>query len=120
MAVTLDLTREIDKYRQPIVGTAIAAPPHARRATAMSASPSTLSLYRQILRTAARWPSRRRANVIEEIKTEFRENMHETDTGRISEMQLDAQRGLAQLRAQCGLSSDSSDVSYQFEDLRKT
>ena len=86
----------------------------------MSSSPSTLSLYRQILRTAARWPSRRRANVIEEIKTEFRENMHETDTGRISEMQLDAQRGLEQLRAQCGLSSDSSDVSYQFEDLRKT
>ena len=85
----------------------------------MSSSPSTLSLYRQILRTAARWPSRRRTNVIEEIKTEFRTNMHETDPTRQSEMQLDAQRGLEQLRAQCGLSSDSSDVSYQFEALRK-
>ena len=91
----------------------------SRRATAMSATSPTLSLYRQILRTAARWPSRRRANVIEEIKTEFRTNMHETDPTRQSEMQLDAQRGLAQLRAQCGLSSDSSDVSYQFEALRK-
>ena len=45
--------------------------------------------------------------------------MHETDPTRQSEMQLDAQRGLEQLRAQCGLSSDSSDVSYQFEALRK-
>ena len=32
--------------------------------------------------------------MIEEIKTEFRTNMHETDPTRQSEMQLDAQRGL--------------------------
>ena len=44
-------------------------------------SGSTLKLYRHILKAAKSFPSKNRNGLIEEIKTEFRENAGATDAG---------------------------------------
>ena len=76
---------------------------------------STLRLYRNILRTAQNWPSIRRQKVIEEIRTEFRENRAEQNPERLAKLLKEAEIGLESLRAQTGFSSDGNEISYQFE-----
>ena len=75
-----------------------------------------LHLYRQILRTAARWPSVKRDTVIAEIKDEFRQHMAEADAGVRSKLVAEARAGLDALRQQCGMSSDSAEISYAYDD----
>ena len=81
----------------------------------MSSSASTLRLYRNILRTAQNWPSIRRQKVIEEIRTEFRENRAEQNPERLAKLLKEAEIGLESLRAQTGFSGDGNEISYQFE-----
>ena len=102
---------------------------------------ATRALYRDILRTAQRWPSIRRAKVIEEIRagalsctrlllaagasrdpgppsaTEFRENRNVKEPEQLDKLLAEARTGLAALRSQSGLSSKASDVDFKFGDF---
>ena len=71
-------------------------------------SNSTLLLYRHILKAAARFPSKNRAGLIEEIKTEFREARGVTDAGELKKKITLAKDGLDRMRAFTGASSSSS------------
>ena len=73
--------------------------------------PRALVLYREILRTMQKWPSKRRDKVSLEIRQEFRENMHEASADRQRKMLEEAEAGLRSLRQQCGL-SDGTDVTF--------
>ena len=66
-------------------------------------APALLRLYRRILRSAARFPSIRRAHLIDEIKAEFRANAGEADPAKRAAMRRVAAEGLAQLSAYSGL-----------------
>merc|ERR1712087_847042 len=77
---------------------------------------STLALYRQILRTASRWPSVKRSAVIEEIRSEFRANRSETEAAKVEGLLAQAHTGLTYLRSQTGLGKASgSELSYHFD-----
>ncbi|KXZ49360.1 hypothetical protein GPECTOR_22g954 [Gonium pectorale] len=66
----------------------------------MSANaPSVLSLYRQILKAAKYFPSRKRDNIIREIKAEFRANKALTEPERVQHCRTLAERGLSDLQA---------------------
>lgn len=80
----------------------------------MAQRSTVLSLYRGIMRTAQRWPSVRKAKLIEEIRDEFRRNAGEADPKRLEKMVAEAHAGLASLRQQCGLSSPG-EVSYAYD-----
>ena len=71
-------------------------------------SASTLLLYRHILKAAARFPSKNRAGLIEEIKVEFREARGVTDAGELKKKITLAKDGLDRMRAFTGASSSSS------------
>mmetsp|Transcript_62194 Transcript_62194/g.122907 ORF Transcript_62194/g.122907 Transcript_62194/m.122907 type:complete len:92 (-) Transcript_62194:93-368(-) len=76
---------------------------------------ATLTLYKDILRTAQRWPSIKRHSIIDEIRNEFRKNRTEAKPKRVDKMLSEARDGLASLRQQCGL-SDANDISYAYDD----
>jgi LYR motif-containing protein 4 len=84
----------------------------ARRETM---SGSTLKLYRHILKAAKSFPSKNRNGLIEEIKTEFRENAGATDAGDVQKKIALARDGLDRMRAFTGLDQGSSkwDVSLK-------
>ena len=65
------------------------------------------SLYRQILRAAAEWPSIKRAAIIQEIRREFRENKSVT-AERKAALLRQAHDGLDTLRRQTRARTDSS------------
>ena len=81
----------------------------------MSGRAQILSLYRRILFAAARFPSKNRAGLIEEIKTEFRENAGATDAGDVQKKLALARDGLDRMRAFTGLDQGASkwDVSLK-------
>ena len=78
-------------------------------------SGSTLKLYRHILKAAKSFPSKNRNGLIEEIKTEFRENAGATDAGDVQKKIALARDGLDRMRAFTGLDQGSSkwDVSLK-------
>jgi len=78
-------------------------------------SGSTLRLYRHILKAAKTFPSKNRAGLIEEIKTEFRENAGATDAGDVQKKLALARDGLDRMRAFTGLDQGASkwDVSLK-------
>mmetsp|Transcript_2761 Transcript_2761/g.7728 ORF Transcript_2761/g.7728 Transcript_2761/m.7728 type:complete len:110 (+) Transcript_2761:100-429(+) len=57
-----------------------------------------LSLYKQILRAAQTFPSKRRTHIYEAIREEFRENADEDDKYKLQEQLGVAFKGLEQLR----------------------
>lgn len=67
---------------------------------------------RNILKTAARFPSKKRAGIIEDIKTEFRANKDITDEKEISRLRCLAQESLEQLRSYVSLATDGIDSIY--------
>ena len=73
-------------------------------------------LYKDILRTLEIWPSKRRTAVIAEIRAEFRQNQHETQSEKCAKMIAEAEAGLLSLRQQCGLSADGSEISYAYDE----
>ena len=72
-----------------------------------------LRLYRAILRAAARFPSKKRASIIADIKLEFREGAGERDAAQVQRRLAVAQDGLVRLRQYTGLEGSASnwDVS---------
>lgn len=75
---------------------------------AMSGSSSTLLLYRHILKAASRFPSKNRAGIVAEIKSEFREARGETDAGELKKKLALARDGLDRMRAFSGLDQGSA------------
>ena len=71
-------------------------------------SGSTLRLYRHILKAAKTFPSKNRAGLIEEIKTEFRVARGETDGEVLKKKLALARDGLDRLRAFSGLDQGSA------------
>mmetsp|Transcript_15265 Transcript_15265/g.51776 ORF Transcript_15265/g.51776 Transcript_15265/m.51776 type:complete len:102 (+) Transcript_15265:107-412(+) len=82
----------------------------------MSGQVPMLHLYRNILREARRFPSRNRASILEEIKTEFRENRGITDPTVLRDKRWLAEKGLTQLRMYTGLDKRSDHWSVALED----
>ena len=68
-------------------------------------------LYRHILRTLQQWPSVKRDKVANEIRLEFKSNMHEADAAKKQKMLAEAEAGLRSLRQQCGL-ADGTEVAF--------
>ena len=56
-----------------------------------------LGLYKQIMRTARSWPSKKRVAVIVEIRQEFRANAREEDPQKLQAMLAEARAGLKEL-----------------------
>lgn len=74
-----------------------------------AASPAEVrALYRQILRAAAEWPSKKRAAIIEEIRAEFRANASAPPGPRADELVAGARAGLQTLRRQTAARHSSS------------
>mmetsp|Transcript_4566 Transcript_4566/g.11531 ORF Transcript_4566/g.11531 Transcript_4566/m.11531 type:complete len:88 (-) Transcript_4566:1942-2205(-) len=76
-------------------------------------SSKTLLLYRHILKAAARFPTKNRAGLITEIKTEFREFRGLTGGTELKSKIAMAMDGLGRMQAFTGLDNDSAkwDVS---------
>ena len=51
-------------------------------------------MYRSLLRTAAKYPSVKRASIIAEIKTAYRDNRSETDESKLALMEEEAHAAL--------------------------
>lgn len=82
----------------------------------MSTRSNTLALYREILRTARRWPSVKRLAVIEEIRSEFRAHRSETEATKVKGLLAQANTGLTYLRTQTGLGkAGGREISYHFD-----
>ena len=74
-----------------------------------------IGLYRAILGAARRFPSKKRASLVQEVRSEFRINATETDHSKLSQ-QLDiAIKGLQQLEMYSNLPKTSSDWSVNLE-----
>ena len=69
---------------------------------------SKLHLYRAILRSALRFPSKNRTAIAEEIKLEFREARELTDDAEIARRLAMARDGLDRLRAFSNIDSGSN------------
>mmetsp|Transcript_16512 Transcript_16512/g.27473 ORF Transcript_16512/g.27473 Transcript_16512/m.27473 type:complete len:83 (+) Transcript_16512:15-263(+) len=76
---------------------------------------ATLSLYRDILRTARRWPSKNRKRIIEEIRSDFRAHKYESDPTKLKVMLEEARIGLASLRMQVAELGDPAQTSIQYQ-----
>lgn len=68
----------------------------------------TLALYRQILRSARRFPSIKRDKLIEEIRSGFRSLQNESDSKKIDAALQVATKGLIQLQQFSNLSQSHS------------
>merc|ERR1711865_580683 len=58
----------------------------------------TISLYRSLLRSALTFPSVRRASIVSDIRSEFREHKGVTDQTKLKAMVRDAECALFELR----------------------
>jgi len=74
----------------------------------MRGSSSTLLLYRHILKAASRFPSKNRAGIVAEIKSEFRDARGVTDAGELEKKLALARDGLDRMRAFSGLDQGSA------------
>ena len=90
---------------------ALLSPQRPRFSSTMTARPPALVLYRHILRTLQQWPSVKRDKVANEIRLEFKNNMHEADAAKRQKMLAEAEAGLRSLRQQCGL-ADGTEVAF--------
>ena len=101
------------RRRRPtlLVGVALLSPQRPRFSSTMTARPPALVLYRHILRTLQQWPSVKRDKVANEIRLEFKNNMHEADAAKKQKMLAEAEAGLRSLRQQCGL-ADGTEVAF--------
>merc|ERR1712194_488992 len=70
----------------------------------------TRSLYRALLKAALTFPSKRRANIVTEIRTEFRANSLETEPVAIKAMIKEAEHALFEL-ARFGVGGKDSTAS---------
>jgi len=70
-----------------------------------------LHLYRQVLKAAQQFPSKKRASIIVDIKAEFREGAGVTEAAEVSRRLKLAQDGLARLLSYSGRSRDSKEWS---------
>lgn len=61
-------------------------------------TPNLLSVYKQILRSASRYPSKNRDRLYKSIQEEFRENANVTDSEKVKKCHELAFQGLSQLR----------------------
>jgi hypothetical protein len=78
----------------------------------MSASPAVIRrLYKQILLNAQAFPSIKRDELVSNIKLEFRENAHLTDSEQVKEKLDVAMKGLAQLRSYTGFDDEDPNWS---------
>lgn len=77
----------------------------------MSGSNSGLLLYRHILKAAKRFPSVKRDIIVQEIRAEFRANMHVRDEQQVQHQRKIAVDGLQTLNEFVGLDQNSSDWS---------
>jgi hypothetical protein len=75
----------------------------------MSSRVEVLRLYRAVLRAAARFPSKKRASIIEDIKLEFREGAVVTDAALVQRRLAVAHDGLVRLRQYSGLERAATD-----------
>jgi hypothetical protein len=66
---------------------------------------ATLKLYKEILFSAKRFPSVKRAKIIEEIRVGFRESRNVTDPAQLQKLQAVAIDGLEKLSMYSHLSS---------------
>jgi hypothetical protein len=69
---------------------------------------STIHLYRAVLRSALRFPSRNKLAIVEEIKHEFRAHKALTDDGEIAHRLNIARDGLDRLNAFSNMDKTSS------------
>jgi ribosomal protein S25 len=74
-----------------------------------------LQLYRNILRHAKRFPSKKRDKIVDEIKTTFRANSFETDVDKIRLQLSVASKGLEQLMMYTTLPKSSSSWTINLE-----
>ncbi|GLC35474.1 hypothetical protein PLESTB_000203500 [Pleodorina starrii] len=80
----------------------------------MNSNPnSVISLYRHILKAAKFFPSRKRDNIIREIKAEFHANKGLTDPDRITHCRTLAERGLSDLQAYVPTSRSAAEGDIQ-------
>jgi len=79
----------------------------------MASRVEVLHLYRAVLHAAARFPSKKRASIIEDIKQEFREGAAVTDAALVKRRLALARDGLERLRQYAGLdrTANAWDVS---------
>lgn len=75
----------------------------------ISGAPNVLSLYRNVLRAAKHFPSKKRAGIIQGIRLEFRANKGLTDADKIQKCLATAQRGLSDLQAYLPQNSQSAE-----------
>ena len=77
--------------------------------------PSTLMLYKRILRAAKSFPSIKKHKIIEEIRLGFRENRSMQGEELRAQLAV-AEKGLSQLEQYTGLSHSSPDWSVSMEN----
>lgn len=75
----------------------------------MASSVRVSALYRQILKAARDFPSKKRTAIIEDIKTTFHEDKNLTDKSMIQEKRKLAMDSLEQLQAYTKVDSASQD-----------
>ena len=75
----------------------------------MTSRTDVLRLYRAILRAAARFPSKKRASIIEDIKLEFREGAVVREPAAVQRRLAVAHDGLVRLRQYSGLERAATD-----------
>ena len=81
---------------------------------------TTLHLYRNLLKFAQRYPSIKRKEIIQDIRIEFRENQHLTDTVKIAEQHAMAKHGLEQLAMYCKLDPSQSNWTVHYAKEKET
>ncbi|KAL6760848.1 hypothetical protein V8C86DRAFT_2546279 [Haematococcus lacustris] len=74
-----------------------------------SAPEPILHLYRQILKAAKYFPSKKRDSIIREIKLEFKANKGLADSGKLAQARQVAERGLSDLRGYMPVNSSHND-----------
>ena len=68
-----------------------------------------LALYRHVLRAAGRFPSTKRASLVSDIKTEFREGASEMDSTKVKQRLVLAEDGLSRLQQYGGFDKRASE-----------
>ena len=63
-----------------------------------------INLYRNIIKAAKKFPSKKRDKIVEEIRFEFRKNAKETDAKKVDQYVSLAKKGLGQLSMYSNLS----------------
>ena len=76
---------------------------------------NTLHLYRDLLRHAKRFPSKKRDKIVEEIKLSFHANQYETDEVKLKQQLSIAVKGIEQLKMYTTLPQAQSSWTVNLE-----